>query len=148
MKLLLLSRASLAGRNQFFFRQGRVKVLVTMSWRFAQRKFVIPIPENIPEGTQVEKTPVFISNLRNYSRFTQPSKRNVIVQRNYSNNNLIYIPCQTLESSNRFSHNKVIVGQSHCIKISHLNMRSLKIREHFLQVADLINNGDFDIFTA
>ena len=41
----------------------------------------------------------------------------------------------------------MIVGQLHCIKISHLNVRSLKNRERFLQVADLINNGDFDIFT-
>ena len=55
-----------------------------------------PIPTNIPEGTQVKNIPVLISNRRNYSRFKQPSKRNVIVQRNYSNNNLIYIPCQTL----------------------------------------------------
>ena len=75
-----------------------------------------PIPTNISEGTQVENIPLLISNRRNYSRFKQPSKRNVMVQRNYSNNNLIYVPFQTLESSNRFSQNKVIVGQSHCIK--------------------------------
>ena len=107
-----------------------------------------PIPINIPEGTQVENVPVLISNRRNYSRFKQPSSRNVMLQRNYSNNNLIYIPCQTLESSIRFSHSKMIVGQSHCIKITHLNVRSLKNREHFLQIADLIYNGDFDIFTV
>lgn len=38
-------------------------------------------------------------------------------------------------------------GQRHNIKISHLNVRSLKNREHFLQIKDLILNGDYDVFT-
>ena len=43
-----------------------------------------PIPTNIPEGIQVENIPVLISNWRNYSRFKQPSKPNVVVQWNCS----------------------------------------------------------------
>ena len=53
-----------------------------------------------------------------------------------------------MESSYSSSENKPIRGQSHCIKTSHLNVRSLKNREYFLQVSDFINNSDFDVFTV
>ena len=53
-----------------------------------------------------------------------------------------------MESSNSPSENKPIRGQSHRIKTSHLNVRSLKNREHFHQVSDFINNSDFDVLTV
>ena len=34
------------------------------------------------------------------------------------------------------------------LKSSHLNVRSLKNREHFRQVSDFINNSDFDILLS
>lgn len=106
-----------------------------------------------PDTPQVENIPVLVSNRRNlFSRFKQPSQRNVTLrthsQRNYPNGNFIYIPCQIMESSYSSSENKPIRGQSHCIKTSHLNVRSLKNREYFLQVSDFINNSDFDVFTV
>ena len=45
-----------------------------------------------------------------------------------------------MESSNSPSENKPIRGQSHCIKTSHLNVRSLKNR--------VINDSDFDVLTV
>ena len=106
-----------------------------------------------PDTPQVENIPVLVSNRRNlFSRFKQPSQRNVTLrthsQSNYPNGNFIYIPCQIMESSYSSSENKPIRGQSHCIKTSHLNVRSLKNREYFHQVSDFINNSDFDVFTV
>ena len=63
--------------------------------------------------------------------------------------NLIIIPIQQLmKSANRTVQNKATHGQPHCIKISHLNVRSLKNRVHFHQVHDLITSGDFDVFSV
>ena len=48
---------------------------------------------------------------------------------------------------NRDNRNINKCGQPHCIKVSHLNVCSLKNRENFHQVNDLVAEGDFDVFT-
>ena len=87
-----------------------------------------PILVDSPEEVPLGNISVVISNRHNYSRFKQPSKLNATARthnkRIYPNGNLIYIPCQTPQSPNRSSQNRMIRGQSHCLKISHLNARS------------------------
>ena len=59
------------------------------------------------------------------------------------NRNLI-----SINTNYHTNQNNQFRGQSHSIKLSHLNVRSLKNREHFHQVADLVSNGDYDVFTV
>ncbi|CAB4011738.1 Hypothetical predicted protein, partial [Paramuricea clavata] len=76
-------------------------------------------------------------------RITTREKRNPPA----SHYNGITINTRLLRPLNRVNENIGNCGQPHCIKVSHLNIRSLKDRGKFHQVNDLILRSDFDVFT-
>ena len=77
-------------------------------------------------------------------RITARENRNLRVD-NYSGNSK---NTRLLRPLNRVNRNINKCGQPNCIKVFHLNVCSLKNRENFHQVNDLVVESDFDIFTT
>ena len=113
-----------------------------------------PLPG--PDSGSSKIIPVCITNrndsYRPNNQLRSYTKSNTFRQKRFVPRNYITIKPQAAEGPpNRGNQNTAVRGQHHCIKVYHLNVRSIKNRENFKQVRELINpaatHSDFDVFT-
>ena len=113
-----------------------------------------PLPG--PDSGSSKIIPVRITNrndsYRPNNQLRSYTKSNTFRQKRFVPRNYITIKPQAAEGPpKRGNQNTAVRGQHHCIKVYHLNVRSIKNRENFKQVRELINpaatHSDFDVFT-